>query len=216
VTLRLYARPKIDRTFLVRLAKTTNAATAFLRAFLSAPMNPFAFELLSASAAQALKLADRAVCLIRFGGNPAAVDSQLITLSKIANSEELEPNIWNELRSLEKGSECVIRVSGLPAQFRDASETILSDYVPDVITYVSPVRGSLRLIVQSSPYADSSDDPALGISMDGHPSEQLVFETLPKEIWPMVPSAVSDSLSRGIKNVFDPHNILNPGILGHS
>jgi len=34
-------------------------------------------------------------------------------------------------------------------------------------------------------------------------------------VWREVsPSVVSDDLSRGIKRAFDPHHILNPGILG--
>ena len=43
----------------------------------------------------------------------------------------------------------------------------------------------------------------------------MIFEKLPPEVWAVVsPSAVSDPLSRGIKKAYDPHNILNPGILG--
>jgi FAD/FMN-containing dehydrogenase len=42
-----------------------------------------------------------------------------------------------------------------------------------------------------------------------------VFEKLPPELWAAVsPSVVGDSLSQGIKRAYDPHNILNPGILG--
>jgi FAD/FMN-containing dehydrogenase len=43
----------------------------------------------------------------------------------------------------------------------------------------------------------------------------VIFEKLPAEVWPVVsPSVVSDPLSRGIKRKYDPHNVLNPGILG--
>jgi len=43
----------------------------------------------------------------------------------------------------------------------------------------------------------------------------VIFEKLPADVWPVVsPSVASDPLSRGIKRAYDPHNILNPGILG--
>jgi FAD/FMN-containing dehydrogenase len=34
-------------------------------------------------------------------------------------------------------------------------------------------------------------------------------------VWTSIPSVVSDSLSQGLKKAYDPHNILNPGILGN-
>ena len=42
-----------------------------------------------------------------------------------------------------------------------------------------------------------------------------IFERLPADVWKEVsPSVVSDELSQRIKRAFDPHHILNPGILG--
>jgi hypothetical protein len=58
---------------------------------------------------------------------------------------------------------------------------------------------------------------AIDIPEDGKSSETvLIFEKLPEDVWPVVSASVAaDSLSRGIKAVFDPHNLLNPGILGN-
>jgi len=43
----------------------------------------------------------------------------------------------------------------------------------------------------------------------------VVFERLPPALWEVLsPSVSADRLSRGIKQAFDPANILNPGILG--
>jgi FAD/FMN-containing dehydrogenase len=47
------------------------------------------------------------------------------------------------------------------------------------------------------------------------PDERVVYETLPADVWSEVsPSVVADPLSRGIRKAYDPHDILNPGILG--
>ena len=215
VTLRLYARPEVDRTFTIELAGTAREATAFLHAFLTAPFSPYAFELLNAPAAQALGLGASPVCLVRFGGNAAAVEAQLRALSQIARVEETESDKWEELRTLESGSGCVIRVSALPAQFRSASGTMLADPLKNIFTYINPIRGVLRLVARPSSNDASSEESELGLSTDRPPDESVVYETLPAEAWPeLSPSVTSDPLSRGIKRAYDPLNVLNPGILG--
>ncbi|HXG69031.1 MAG TPA: FAD-binding protein [Gemmatimonadaceae bacterium] len=213
VTLRLYARPKVDRTFVVRLSGNGSDA-AFLEGFLAARLSPFAFEILSASAVKALDLGNRAICLIRFGGNAAGVDGQLAALAQLGRSEEIDAKLWSRLRNLENGADCVIRVSGPPANFRDASPAILSDDLPEVLTWISPARGLLRLVTREPSDGIASDDPVPEIDPRARPDEHTVFEKLPTAGWRDIPSAVSDRLSQRIKRVFDGDNLLNPGILG--
>jgi glycolate oxidase FAD binding subunit len=214
VTLRLYGRPQIDRSFVIVLPGSAKDATAFLQAFLGSPFNPYAFQLLNPPPARTLGLGTGAVCLVRFGGNAPAVDAQLKALTQLARVEEVESSKWEELRMLERGSGCVIRVSGFPARFRVVSADILNDSEPGVFTYINPIRGVLRLIVMP-PRQDASEESVLGLSTDIPPEETVAYETLPAEVWPEVaPSVVSDSLSQKIKRAYDPHNILNPGILG--
>jgi FAD/FMN-containing dehydrogenase len=44
-----------------------------------------------------------------------------------------------------------------------------------------------------------------------------VFEQLPAALWPVLaPSPVSGDLARRTRAAFDPHRLLNPGILGES
>lgn len=215
VTIRLYARPKVDRSFVIRLAGSETESKAFLRAFLAASFSPYALELLSASAALALGLGEQAVCLIRFGGNTAAVDAQLNAVSQMARVEEAETPVWEALRILETGSGCVIRVSGLPEEFRSASGSILTDPQSGILNYIDPARGVLRLVVRAMDENEEPGESQFGISTNMPPDERVVYETLPAEVWPEVsPSVVSDRLSQGIKKAYDPHNILNPGILG--
>jgi len=186
----------------------------FWGGFLAARLGPFAFEILSASAARALDLGNHSICLIRFGGNAPGVNGQLAALAELGRYEEVEAKLWGRLRNLEGGADCVIRISGPPAKLRDASPGILSDDLPEVLTWITPVRGLLRLVTYEPPDGIAADDAVLGIDPRGRPDEHVIFEKLPAAAWPDIPSAVSDRLSQRIKRVFDSDDLLNPGILG--
>ena len=215
LTLRLYARPKADRTFVIDIHRLGGKLVDFLRAFSGSPFSAYALELLSASAASALGFGSAAVCLLRLGGNTATVDAQLVALRRVADPKEIETSTWLRVRTLENGSLSVIRVSGLPARFAAAAQEILSDRQSHVFTYVSPVRGSMRIIAQPVADAATGAEAEVIVSMESETDTAFAFETLPADVWPHVsPSVVSDSLSRGIRKAYDPHNILNPGILG--
>jgi len=42
-----------------------------------------------------------------------------------------------------------------------------------------------------------------------------IAERLPERLWPVIaPASATDRLSLGIRRTFDPHGVLNPGILG--
>ena len=216
VTLRLYARPRADRTFVVRLrgGQATSLANA---AYTS--LSPYALQLVGASAARALGLGEHAVCLIRLGGNDAVVAEQLIGLSQIARPEEVDAGIWSALRGLDVDADSVVRISNLPAQFLGASARILSDDLPGVYTYIDPRRGVMRIVVGANgggrDDASAVPDTSIEFGTDGSGSSEVIFEKLPPDVWAHVsPSVVADPLSRGIKRAFDPYGILNPGILG--
>ena len=214
VTLRLYALPKADRTFAVALKGSKKEVASLVRAIVMSPLTPFALQLLNPPVVRALDIGEHPVCLIRLGGNEAAVDVQLRALSSLADSKEVDTAVWDGLRNLENGAECVIRISGLPASFREVSAAMLSDEYPWISEYIDPVRGVLRLVLRAPDNAAASEESVLGIDPAGRPDEHVVFEKLPGESWDGIPSAVSDSLSQGVKKAYDPHNILNPGILG--
>jgi len=144
----------------------------------------------------------------------------LIALSRIARPEEVEANIWTALRELEGNADSVVRISNLPVQFLGASASILTDDFASIYTYIDPRRGVARVIVGANRERDDAMTGAIGGSgdyvADGTGSSGVIFEKLPSaEIWAHAsPTVVAGPLSQGIKRAYDPHNILNPGILG--
>jgi len=219
VTLRLYARPNADRTFAIVLEGSEKEIASRLNAIVMSPLTPFALQLLNPPAARSLGLGEHPVCLIRFGGNDAVVRAQVGALSQVARPEEIDAAVWTRLRQLDGSAQTVVRITSFPQRFLATSARILRDDVPGICACIDPRRGVLRIVVGVD--GDDADDgtPAVGVSTDFHKdgaeSSEVIFEKLPAEIWRGVsPSVVSDALSQGIKRAYDPHNILNPGILG--
>lgn len=220
VTLRLYGMPSVDRTFAARLEGGEREMTALVRAIMMSPLSPYAVLLLNASAAHAVRLGERPVCLIRFGGNDAVVRAQVNALSQIARTQEMETDVWKRIRQIDGNAHTTIRVVSLPQRFLAASARILSENVPGIRTCIDPRRGVLRVVVGVASDANGgAETSTIGASADltnnGTEGSEVIFEKLPADVWQEVsPSVVSDELSRGIKRAFDPHGILNPGILG--
>ena len=213
ITLRLYALPEVDRTFAIDLSGSEKRIASILRAILTVPMSPYAFQLLGVSMARALQLGEAPVGLIRFAGNSAVVKAQAAALAQIASCEETESGKWVDLRQLDGDSHTSLRISSFPQRVVGTAARILADDVPGVYTSIDPRRGVIRVVAGAGGAPQSSAEFAAGIEPSD--SSQLVFEKLPADLWPVVsPSVVSDALSQGIKNAYDPANILNPGILG--
>ncbi len=219
VTLRLYALPKSDRTFAVALKGSEREMVSVVGAIVMSPLTPFALQLLNSPAARAVGLGEHPVCLIQFGGNEAVVRAQVSALSQVSRPEEVGPTVWARLRQLDGNAHTMIRIVSLPQRFLATSARILSDDAPGIYTCIDPRRGVLRIVVGLDGENGGGGTPAVDASADFHrdgaDSSEVIFEKLPPEIWRGVsPSVVSDALSQGIKRAYDPHNILNPGILG--
>lgn len=220
VTVRLYARPKVDRTFAASLGRGQKSTTDLLRAVAASQLAPFALEILNGAAALSLGFGDNPTLLVRFGGNAPVVDVQLLAFSRLARTEEVEQSTWTAFRKIDGDGGSVIRISTLPTHFLAAASSILADTEPRIVISINPRRGIMRLVTRDDGDRESVSAVDAGISLD-FPSDgqgggtSVIFEKLPAEVWPVVsPSVVSDPLSRGIKKAYDPHNILNPGILG--
>jgi glycolate dehydrogenase FAD-binding subunit len=219
VTLRLYALPSADRTFAIALEGSEKEIASLVHAIVVSPLTPYALQLLNPPAARSLGLGKHSVCLIRFGGNDAVVRSQVNALSKVARPEEEQSTIWTRLRQLDGDAHTTIRVVSMPQRFLATSARILADDIPEICTCIDPRRGVLRIVVGAGGKNGDDDTPTTEGSIDFHrggaESSEVIFEKLPPEVWPAVsPTVVGDGLSQGVKRAFDPHNILNPGILG--
>jgi glycolate oxidase FAD binding subunit len=220
VTVRLYARPKVDRTFAVSLGRGQKSTTELLRAVATAPLAPFALEVLNGAAAFSLGFGDNPTLLVRFGGNAPVVDIQLKAFSQLGRTEEVEQSTWAAFREMDGDAASVIRISTLPTRFLGAAPSILADTEPRIVISISPRRGVMRLATRGDGDRDTTTVADAGMSLDFPGDGQgatttVIFEKLPAEVWSVVsPSIVSDPLSRGIKKAYDPHNVLNPGILG--
>jgi FAD/FMN-containing dehydrogenase len=158
---------------------------------------------------------------VRLGGNSAVVESQHKALSQFARAEEVDRSIWAKFRALDRDADSVIRISSLPTRFLGTAAGIVADSPDDVVISINPRRGVMRLATLQAGKPSSAESVESGIPIGVPENEKgadtvLVFETLPDDVWQVVsPSVVADSLSRGVKSVFDPHNLLNPGILGN-
>ena len=220
VTVRLYARPTVDRTFAVSLGRGQKSTMELLRAVAASPLAPFALEVLNGAAASSLGFGDNPTLLVRFGGNAPVVDIQLKAFSQLARTEEVEQSTWAKFREMEGDAASVIRISTLPTRFLGAASSIVADTEPRIVISINPRRGVMRLVTRDEGNRDPAMGADAGTSLD-FPSDgqgaatSVIFEKLPAEVWPVVsPSVASDPLSRGIKKAYDPHNVLNPGILG--
>jgi len=212
-TVRLYGRPQSDRTVAMRLDGREREIADFLERMAGAPITPFAMELVSGAVAKALGLSHHPTCLVRLGGNSAAVDFQLITLARLGRTDEVDTRVWEALRLLDADADFVIRLSGLPARLRAAAGAMMIDSIPGVFTSINLARGIVRIAVTRS--ASDTDLASAGLALDGPVEGSFVFERLPAETWKAVsPTVVADPLSQGIKKAYDPFNVLNPGILG--
>ena len=141
----------------------------------------------------------------------------MLALSQIGQPQEVESRIWASLRELDVNADSVVRISNLPSHFFAASASILNDNLQGVYTSIDPRRGVMRVVVAANGENERADLASTGASVDftSGGSSQVIFEKLPPDVWAQVsPSVVADPLSQGIRKAYDPHNILNPGILG--
>jgi len=211
-TVRLRARPDVTRTLALDVATNhtnLNALAATLRAL---PFTPLACELVNDTIAARLGGTDRAVLLVRIGGNERAVRGQTTEIEKLGDTHVMDENVWTTLRAIEPAGASTWRWSQPPAQFGDtwsAADRATRALGPTLM-HGSPLRGVVRMI--------SPESRAGAAELSRHVRSfagTVAVERLPAASWSDVPSAVAmDAISVGIRRTFDPDGILNPGILG--
>jgi len=201
-----------------------SALSQRIKSLLSAPVSPLAVELVDAEVAGIVGLPCRPAILVELGGNDAAVNSQKDTIAALGGASEVFPEVWRRLRvcdDLPAGTSTlpdpepniVLRVSSLPGRVSDIWNAVRNVVEPleSARMHSSVGLGIVRCILPAS-----SGFEAVHNLTQACAGSTIVCERMPRELWPLIsPTVVGDRISQGIKRAFDPHGILNPGILGN-
>jgi glycolate dehydrogenase FAD-binding subunit len=211
LSLRLHSTPKVEATFAVPVPEGERQLRDRLRAMYSLPINAHAMELIDASLAKQLGLPERNAILVRLGGTQQSVTAQRAALDALDRAEEVDGSVWNRFRDSDGPGTAVIRLSGLltamPETWLHVRRVI--DEVDGAHAHASIGRGVVRCIVPHSAVEQIAKLALPGVAA------RAAYERLPVTLWrELSNSVVSDRISRGLKTVFDPAGILNPGILG--
>ncbi len=223
VTLRLYSLPAHPVTLALNVPDTTAGLAARLRSVLNAPVNPAAIELVDSGVAGLMGLFCRPTLLVELGGNKAGTRSQVDAIASLGGVSEVFPEVWRRLRiadDLAAGPSAypsaepniVLRISTLPARVAEVWNVVSKELesVPSARMHSSVGLGIVRCILPPS-----SGFEVVHALIEACTNATVVCERMPRELWPLIsPTVVGDRISQGIKRTFDPHNILNPGILG--
>lgn len=217
ITVRLRARPEVDRTLVVPLRDASAAACADAWRWLRAsPFTPLAAELLSASIARRLGIGDETALAIRLGGNEALVRSAERAVAEFGEVRRVAASVWDLLRRAEPDGSIVVRLGAPPADVGSlwGGAASLTERAGG-FAHCSLGRGVVRCVL---PIADAEADNGRlrGIIGELQAQGSRIFERLPRSLWSGIPSSVVDPISRGVRRAFDPHHLLNPGILGES
>src|SRR5436190_4132539 len=217
VTLRLRARPEVDRTLAVTLEglddRACDDAGRWLR---TTPYRPLAAELCSADMSAHIGLERRTLLLVRLGGNEALVRAAERAVAELGTVTIVDGAVWDRLRTAEPSGAAVIRLATLPAAlgalFERATRRIAGI---GGASHATIARGVVRCIVPAA-HTREEIERLRGIMKDLHAPGSRIAERLPDPLWDELPSAVGDRLSRDVRRTFDPDRVLNPGILDNT
>ncbi len=216
-TLRLYSLPARSVTVAMTVPDQAVLLAQRLGSILNGPLTPLRTEMVSGGVASLLGLPRRHALLVELGGNPASVVAQKDSLVRLTGITELPSGSWEKLRVIEDdmfsgGHPIVLRISCLPARVPEIWTSLagVESAFEGALMHSTPALGIIRCILPGNATLESMSRLAAGMS-----DVTIIYERLPAGMWQSLsPGVVSDRLSRGIMKAFDPHRILNPGILG--
>jgi hypothetical protein len=171
--------------------------------------------MLSARLAAQLGLGQSAVVIARLAGNADAVAAQRAAIGALGEVAEVAGDVWTAVRNADPTAATVVRFSSPVARFPEiwlAAGRLAA--AGDGHVHASVLRSSARVVLPHN--EDTLSDAALDLLRSGN-RDTRIFERLPAALWPVLaPSRVNDRLSGGVRAAFDPHRLLNPGILGET
>ena len=218
MTVRLRARPEVDRTLFVRVAgaNTEGIASAAWRWTRTSDYRPLAAELLSPSLARSLGESD-AQLLVRLGGNAAFVRAAEDSVAALGDVREGGADAWQRLRTAEPPDAIVFRASTLPANcgvlFARLAELAESH---GGFAHATVARGIVRCVLPASAREHVIGDIGRLLAAIGS-AVTISGERMPATFWSSV-SRTTDSQALGerVRRSFDPDRVMNPGVLGAS
>ena len=214
VTLRLRARPEVDRTLaIVAEGKVDAFCSAAWRWLRAGPYAPLAAELCSAALASQLGLEGRTLLLVRLGGNEAFVRSAEQSVAVLGTTVDVSGEVWTRLRTLEPAASAVMRLGSLPTELGTvwAAASSIGERGGGW-AHATLERGVIRCVV---PLDDDANrhERVRGIIEQLHAPGSRVAERLPAPLWDSMAAPAGDRLSSAVRRTFDPDGVLNPGIL---
>jgi glycolate oxidase FAD binding subunit len=211
ISVRLRALPEVDRTFAVE----TTAADAW-RWLRASEYTPLSAELVSTGLSGVLGTGDGALLLVRLGGNESLVRAAAEALGALGPAREVAASVWEALAASEPKGSAVIRLSTAPSR-----AATLWDRATSIVerahgsAHATLQRGVVRCVLPIDDADEEENARLRGIIGALQHLGTAIVERLPASLWPsLVPPAAVDPLSVGVRDAFDPHRILNPGILG--
>ena len=223
VSVRLRARPEIDRTLALARVGPSETAADVAAGFRTAAMEPLAAELLNPALATRLGVTatGSSVLLLRLGGNAERVASEQSEAAKLGDGAEVDADVWRALRQCERSlpSAAVVRWSQRPSLVPNTwrHAVVCCAGSPNALIHASLERGVVRAIIPTADAGTLSrvlraeDRPSGGRRFEG----RRIAERLPAPLWSAEAAPeVTNRLARRVRLAFDPWHLLNPGILG--
>jgi glycolate oxidase FAD binding subunit len=210
ITVRLRARPEVDRTLAIPVS-SADAAARWLRGSVHTPL---AAELLSPSLSKQITGGAETCLLVRLGGNEPLVNGASATTATLGHTRSVSTSVWRDFASAEPASAIVFRLSTTPARIALLWERAVElTELFDGFAHGTLGRGVVRCIL---PPCTGADAERLHAMLAAHAADTtIVGERLPASLWPIIARRRStDMLAHQVRRAFDPDGILNPGILG--
>jgi glycolate oxidase FAD binding subunit len=214
VTVRLRARPEVDRTLAIVAEGGGDAFCGAVWQWLRAsPFTPLAAELCSASLASRLGLEGRTLLLVRLGGNEPFVRAAEQSVAALGTTVNVNADVWARLRTLEPTGSAVIRLGALPSELGPVWSAASSAVErAGGWAHATLERGVVRCVLPAGD-GEQEDERIRGIIEQLHVPGSRVVEQLPAPLWDSVAAPAGDRLSSAVRRTFDPDGVLNPGIL---
>lgn len=219
MTVRLRARPEVDRTLFVNVAgaDAEAIASAAWRWTRSSDYRPLAAELLSPSLARAIGGEGDAQLLVRLGGNAAFVRAAADSIAALGDVREGDADAWLRLRTAEPPDAIVFRASTLPSKCGNLFAAVVQlAEAHGGFAHATLTRGNVRCVIPTPMNAQANADVGRSLSALGSKAT-ISGERMPAAFWENASrSADSQDLAERVRKSFDPDRVMNPGVLGAS